>query len=244
MIDRIRQANTPMANDLLTVRHLTKHYGASTPAVIEDLSFSIPQGARVTVFGPSGAGKTTLINILTRVDHADGGEFTLTAVNPCTIFQEPRLFPYMTVEENILLPIKIRSAKERSARAPTTPALWAEYQRWLEVCDLTPYVNHYPYQLSGGMKQKTALIRGFLTEPDFVMMDEPFKSIDLRAKRAIIRHILDSYPGITVLFVTHTVDEIPLLTESVLLFTASRLAEYTVHDSARLKANPMEVLYG
>jgi len=66
----------------------------------------------------------------------------------------------------------------------------------------------------------------------------------MRSKQAIIRHILESYPGVTVLFVTHTVDEIPLLTESVLLFKANRLAEYTVHDSARLKVNPMEVLYG
>lgn len=178
-----------MTTDLLTVTHLTKHYGTAAPAVIENLSFSVRQGARVTVFGPSGAGKTTLINILTGVDHADSGEFVSAAKNPCTIFQEPRLFPYMTVEENIFLPVRIRST-------PVTPELQARYRRWLEVCDLAPYVDHYPCQLSGGMKQKTALIRGFLTEPDFVLMDEPFKSIDVRAKRAIIGHILESHPGI------------------------------------------------
>jgi NitT/TauT family transport system ATP-binding protein len=224
-----------MPDDMLTVTHLTKRFGTQT--VIEDLSFAIPKGARVTIFGPSGAGKTTLINILTRVDHAYEGEFALAAKKPCTIFQEPRLFPYMTVEENIFLPAKI-------CKTPITPGLLAQYQRWLEVCDLVPYVSHYPYQLSGGMKQKTALVRGFLMGSDFVMMDEPFKSIDVRAKQAIIRHILESCPGVTLLFVTHTVDEIPLLTESVLLFKANRLAEYTLHDSARLKANPMEVLYG
>jgi len=231
-----------MPDNLLTVTHLTKRFGTPLghlPPVIQDLSFAIPRGGRVTIFGPSGAGKTTLINILTRVDRTYEGAFALAAKNPCTIFQEPRLFPYMTVEENIFLPAKIR-------KTPITPDLLAHYRRWLEVCDLTPRlaVSHYPYQLSGGMKQKTALIRGFLIEPDFVMMDEPFKSIDMRAKRAIISHILESYPGVTVLFVTHAVDEILLLTESVLLFKASRLAEYTVHDSARLKANPMEVLYG
>lgn len=226
-----------MPDNLLTVTRLTKRFGRDLPPVIENLSFAVPKGARVTIFGPSGAGKTTLINILTRLDRAYEGAFALAAQHPATIFQEPRLFPYLTAEENIFLPVKIRAT-------PITPDLLAQYQRWLEVCDLVPYVSHYPYQLSGGMKQKIALIRGFLTGPDFVMMDEPFKSIDVRAKRAIIRHILDNYPDVTVLFVTHTVDEIPLLTESVLLFKANRLAEYTLHDAARLKANLMEVLYG
>ncbi len=226
-----------MPDNLLTVTRLTKRFGRDLPPVIENLSFAVPKGARVTIFGPSGAGKTTLINILTRLDRAYEGKFALAAQHPATIFQEPRLFPYLTAEENIFLPVKIRAT-------PITPDLLAQYQRWLEVCDLVPYVSHYPYQLSGGMKQKIALIRGFLTGPDFVMMDEPFKSIDVRAKRAIIRHILDNYPDVTVLFVTHTVDEIPLLTESVLLFKANRLAEYTLHDAARLKANLMEVLYG
>ncbi len=225
-----------MPDDFLTVTNLPKRFGRLSP-VIEHLTFAIPRAGRVTIFGPSGAGKTTLINILSRLDRAYEGQFALAAQKPCTIFQEPRLFPHMTVEEDITLPAVIR-------KTPITPELQAQYRRWLEVCDLGPYVNHYPYQLSGGMKQKTALIRGFLTGPDFVMMDEPFKSIDIRAKRAIISHILDSYPGVTVLFVTHTVDEIPLLTESVLLFKSVRLAEYTIHDSARLKANPMEVLYG
>lgn len=226
-----------MPDNLLAVTNLTKRFGRSLPPVIERLTFAIPEGGRVTIFGPSGAGKTTLINILTRLDHVYEGDFALAAQRPCTIFQEPRLFPHMTVAENITLPARIRGVS-------FTPELLAQYQRWLEVCDLAPYLSHYPYQLSGGMKQKTALIRGFLTGPDFVMMDEPFKSIDIRSKQAIIRHITDTYPGLTILFVTHTVEEIPLLTESVLLFKTNRLAEYTVHDSARLKANPMEVLYG
>jgi len=225
-----------MPDNLLTVTDLTKRFQRQLPPVIERLTFAIPRGGRVTIFGPSGAGKTTLINILTRLDRAYEGEFALAAQKPCTIFQEPRLFPYMTVEENITLPVRIR-------KTPITPDLLAQYRRWLEICDLAPYASHYPYQLSGGMKQKTALIRGFLMGPDFVMMDEPFKSIDLRSKQAIIRHIRENYPDVTVLFVTHSVDEIPLLTESVLLFKTNRLAEYTVHDSARLKVNLMEVLY-
>jgi ABC-type nitrate/sulfonate/bicarbonate transport system ATPase subunit len=218
-----------MEDELLSVRNLVKRFGAQT--VIENLSFSIQKGGRVTIFAPSGAGKTTLINILTGLDHDYEGAFSLAAENPATIFQEPRLFAYMTVQENIFLPARIR-------RTPITQHLLDKCGRWLEVCDLSPYTHHYPYQLSGGMKQKVALIRGFLTDPDFVMMDEPFTSIDARSKQALICHILDSYPGITVLFVTHIPDEVALMTESLLLFRANRLAEFVMYDASHLSASP------
>ena len=218
-----------MVDELLSVRNLVKRFGAQT--VIENLSFSILKGGRVTIFAPSGAGKTTLINILTGLDHNYEGAFSLAAENPATIFQEPRLFAYMTLQENILLPARIR-------RTPITQDLLDKCGRWLEVCDLSPYTHHYPYQLSGGMKQKVALIRGFLMDPDFVMMDEPFTSIDARSKQAIIRHILDSYPEITVLFVTHIPDEVALMTQSLLLFRANRLAEFVMYDASHLSVSP------
>ena len=224
-----------MASDCVLVSKLTKRFAGK--AVIEDLSFPIPRGGRVTIFAPSGSGKTTLINILSRLDTTYEGSVALAARNTSTIFQEPRLFPYMTMEENIFLPIKIR-------KTPVTPELLNIYKRWLEVCDLSACTHQYPYELSGGMKQKVALIRGFLTEPDLVMMDEPFNSIDFRSKRTIIHHILATYPNITVLFVTHTVDEIPLLTQSLLLFKSGRLADYSIYDTSQLSMSFLEAIYG
>jgi ABC-type nitrate/sulfonate/bicarbonate transport system ATPase subunit len=223
-----------MSEDLLVVEKLNKRFGAQI--VIENLSFSVKRGARVTVFAPSSAGKTTLIHILAGLDRDYEGSFTLSAGHPVTIFQEPRLFPYMTVEENIFLPARIRGIPIAPGLRPQDPARTA-YERWLDVCGLSGYAQHYPYQLSGGMKQKVALIRGYLTGPDFVMMDEPFKSIDLASKQAIIRHILDTYPKATILFVTHAVEEVPLLTDSLLLFKTNRLAEYRpfrIHDVHRV----------
>lgn len=218
-----------MTDDLLAVSNLGKRFGTQT--VIENLSFSIPKGSRVTIFAPSGAGKTTLIKILTGLDHDYEGAFSLAAENPATIFQEPRLFPYMTVQENIFLPTRIR-------RTPITQHLLDKCRRWLDVCELSGYAHHYPHQLSGGMKQKVALIRGFLLDPDFLMMDEPFTSIDAQSKQAIIGHILDSYPEITVLFVTHILEEVPLLTSSLLLFKAARLAEFTMYSASHLSTSP------
>lgn len=226
-----------MPDKLLTVTNLTKRFGATAAPVIENLSFSIPRGGRVTIFAPTGAGKTTLINILTRLDDAFEGTFTLVAREPATIFQEPRLFPYMTVEENIFLPAKLRGSA-------IMQALREQYTRWLEVCDLTTSARYYPHQLSGGMKQKVAIVRGFLMNPDFVMLDEPFKSLDPRSKQAIIRHILAAYPGITLLFVTHTIEEAPLLAQSLLLFQENRLAKFVMHDASHLNATLMEAIYG
>jgi NitT/TauT family transport system ATP-binding protein len=233
-----------MGDNLLQVEGLTKRYGSQV--VIENLSFSVRRGARVTIFAPSSAGKTTLIHILAGLDRDYEGSFALSAARPATIFQEPRLFPYMTVEENIFLSARLRGM-------PLTQALTAAYRRWLEVCDLSQFAHHYPYQLSGGMKQKVALIRGYLTEPDFVMMDEPFKSIDLQSKQAIIRYILDAYPQVTVLFVTHDIEEVPLLTDSLLLFKTNRLAQHLtkeVHKGSRsvrtrnVRGDLTEAIYG
>ena len=233
-----------MPDDLLTVTHLTKRFGVDCPPVIENLSFAIPRGGRVTLFAPTGSGKSTLINILTHLDRVYEGGFTLAAHNPATIFQEPRLFPYMTVEENIFLPAKIRGRPSTPESAtPLIGVRSAQYRHWLDVCELTPYTQHYPHQLSGGMKQKVALVRGFLTEPDFVMMDEPFKSLDSRSKKAIIQHILAAYPGVTMLFVTHTIEEVPLLTESLLLFKANRLAEFRTYNASRLNDTFLEAIY-
>jgi ABC-type nitrate/sulfonate/bicarbonate transport system ATPase subunit len=225
-----------LSADILVVDGLTRRFGTAGPPVIENLSFAIPRGGRVALFAPTGAGKSTLINILTGLERADSGTFMLAARRPATVFQEPRLLPHMTVEENILLPIRMR-------RMPLAPSLLARYEGWLAVCDLAAYTKHYPYQLSGGMKQKVALIRSFLTEPDFVMLDEPFKSLDPRAKQQIVGHILATYPGISLLFVTHAIEEIPLLAQSLLRFREGRLASYTLHDAARVDTTLMEAFY-
>ena len=205
---------------ILSVHKLSKTFGKQR--IINDLSFSIKQGDRVTVFAPSGSGKTTLIHILSSLDQEFSGSFSLTAQQPATIFQEARLFSYMTVQENIFFPLRIR-------KIPMTDSLRQHYEQWLEVCSLTAYKEHYPYQISGGMKQKVSLIRSFITNPDFVMMDEPFKSLDFHSKNQIIRHIIQHYPNITILFVTHNLDEIPLFAKSLLVFPASPLTTFIRH---------------
>lgn len=198
-----------MTAQIVTVQNLYKTYAGQQ--VIAGLSFSIQEGERVALFAPSGAGKTTLISILAGLETPDSGRASVADLAPVTVFQEPRLFPFLNVEENIFLPYKI-------ANRSVTPEVNQRYQAWLEVCELGRFVHLYPYQLSGGMRQKVSLVRGLLGMPRFVMLDEPFQSINYEAKKAIIDHILETQPQITLLFVTHIAEEVPMLAQRVMFF--------------------------
>jgi NitT/TauT family transport system ATP-binding protein len=204
---------------MLQVDGLTKHFGVQT--VIEGLSFTLTRGDRMALSAPSGSGKTTLIKILCGLEEADGGSFSLGAQNPVTVFQEPRLLPYMTVEENALLGLKLR-------RLPRTRRVMERYEAWLDLCELGRHRARYPHELSGGMKQKVALVRGFVTDPDFVMLDEPFKSIDRAGKGAIIEHILERHGGTTMLLVAHDAEEVRRMARSVMAFSGAPLAGRTL----------------
>ena len=206
-----------MTADMVSVSHLSKSF--ESQRVIDDLTFTIPAGARTAVFAPSGAGKTTLIQILAGLQKPDEGSVRVNIDQPVVIFQEPRLFPYMTVEENIFLPFKLHD------RA-VTGEIRQSFETWLSVCGLEEFKKHYPYQLSGGMKQKVSLIRGLLQNPSFIMMDEPFQSIGREAKKVIIEHLLNTYPGMTMLLVTHDPNEVQLLAQQMLFFPTAILGRY------------------
>jgi NitT/TauT family transport system ATP-binding protein len=211
-----------MTTDMVSVTHMSKSF--ESQRVIDDLTFTIPAGARTALFAPSGAGKTTLIQILAGLQKPDEGMARVNVEHPVVLFQEPRLFPYMTVEENIFLPFKLRD------RAVNNETLQA-YDAWLSVCDLGEFRKHYPYQLSGGMKQKVSLVRGLLPHPSFIMMDEPFQSIGRQAKKVIIEHLLKSHPGLTVLLVTHDPEEVQLMARQMLYFPTAVLGRFACVDT-------------
>lgn len=205
-----------MSDPILTVNNLSKCF--SGQMVIDRLSFTINQGECLAIFAPAGAGKTTLIRILSGLDTQDSGQFELLDDSPVTMFQEHRLFPFMTVKENIFLPL---AAQDREI----TPQIQQNYQDWIDVCELEPFQEKYPWQLSGGMKQKTALIRALLQQPRFALLDEPFQSIGVKAKQTLIQHIKKSCPGISLLLITHNPDEVQQLAQRVLVFEQACLTQ-------------------
>jgi ABC-type nitrate/sulfonate/bicarbonate transport system ATPase subunit len=192
---------------VLEVRHLQKKYG--THLVLNDLSLSIRRGECVALLAPSGTGKTTLVRILCGLEQADKGEVHLAEPIDAVIFQETRLFPFLTVEENIYLPFK-------ACGKPISDEIRKRCEEWLEICELGPFRTHHPFQLSGGMKQKVTLIRGLLDSPRFIIMDEPFQSIGMDSKKSIIQFLLKTNPQLTLLFITHIQEELPLLAQRVI----------------------------
>ena len=182
---------------MLKVSDLTKKFNDQT--VLHRLSFSVKRGERAALSAPSGSGKSTLISILAGIDRDFSGKVTTNYIKKGVVFQEPGLFWYKTLRENILYPLEL-------CRIPLKNEIEGNYQRWLSVTGLTPYEQHYPHQISRGMKQKGALIRALILNPDFLLMDEPFSAMDKASVLAIVDHIHSSCPDLTMVVASHTLE--------------------------------------
>ncbi|MAT44716.1 MAG: polar amino acid ABC transporter ATP-binding protein [Anaerolineaceae bacterium] len=204
-----------MTEKMLIAENLTKSFGSRT--VIDKLSFSLKQTERLAIIARSGAGKTTLLRIFAGLEQPDHGSAKIATNSTAFLFQEARLFPFLTVEENILLPYK---AQKRSFQVEDQKAL----QTWLKVGGLLPFTRYYPYQLSGGMKKKTALIRALLGKPELIFMDEPFHSIDRQSVQNIVQFMSSFNANATLLLVSHNMEEINQMADTVLVFEKDNLS--------------------
>ena len=169
--------------------------------IFKNLNFTIKKGQFVSFFGPSGCGKTTLLNIISGLDKDfDGSVQTYndpTNSNISYMFQAPRLFPWLTAIENIKYPINKRKNCEKIAF------------ELIKKIGLEKYKNQYPNKLSGGMQRRIALARAFAPNPDILLLDEPFISIDKKVSnllRKLLVKLWKKYKPIIV-FVTHDLDE-------------------------------------
>jgi len=206
-----------MFNSMLKIKNLSKEF--ERKPVIKNLNMEIKAGENVCLFAPSGTGKTTLIKIINGLIKNYSGSINIKTNNISTVFQSPDLFWYKTVRQNILFPFKIKDLKIGSAEQD-------RYREWLKKIELTNQEHLYPSELSGGMKQKVALARGFIFNPEFILLDEPFNSIDIRAKDKIINYINSKYNSSTFLFVTHTIEDIPKLAGKIFLFKKNMLSGF------------------
>ncbi len=210
----------------LRVENLTKIYANSKEkhVVLQNLSFNVDQGEFVSLLGPSGCGKTTLLNIIGgflkptsgRVI-AGGVEVTKPGPDRAFIFQNYTLFPWMTVAENILYPMKLQKvgAQERQERL----------QNLLLLANLGGKEKYFPQQLSGGMKQRTGVVRALACRPRLLLMDEPLGAVDMQMRRSLqedIENILMKDPA-TVILVTHDIDEAVFMSDRILLMSRDGL---------------------
>jgi NitT/TauT family transport system ATP-binding protein len=204
----------------IEIVHLRKTFesGKNSVVAIDDLSISIASGEFVCFVGPSGCGKSTLLRILAGLDQPDSGHVTIDAdeggVRNAMVFQEASIFPWKTVGDNIAFGLRARGMRRDECAARVDDAL--------RLVGLTRFRNHYPSQISGGMKQRAAIARALVTDPAVLLMDEPFASLDAQ-NRAILQAELANIceqTGTTVVYITHSLEEALMLGDRAVVLTA------------------------
>lgn len=211
---------------MLEVRGLRKVYSGRARVVeaIRDLSFTVAAGDFVCVVGPSGCGKTTLLRCIAGLLAPTAGEVLLggrpvTGPPPgmAVVFQEygRSLFPWLTVHDNVELPLKQKKLPKARRSRLVTEALTA--------VGLADSRSAYPWQLSGGMQQRVAIARAVAYEPEVLLMDEPFAAVDAQTRADLedLVRALWKRLGVTILFVTHDIDEAVYLGQHVIMLSAS-----------------------
>ncbi len=207
----------------LKVEHLTKQFiknGQGTVRTLEDISLNIENSEFICILGPSGCGKTTLLRIIAGLEHPDTGTVNIdgTMIDRPNqklgmIFQDYSLYPWRTVHENIAFGLELNHVpKDRQEQI---------VKKYLTLAGLTEFGAHYPYELSGGMRQRVAVVRALAVEPTVLLMDEPFGALDAQTRNMLQHELLDIWQKTkkTILFVTHSVDEAVFLADRIVVLT-------------------------
>jgi len=188
--------------------------------IIEDISIELNKGELVSLLGASGGGKTTLFNVISGLYtpdegkvYLDGEDITGKPGHISYMLQKDLLLPYRTIEDNVALPLLIKGEKKKTARKKA-----AEY---FEEFGLEGTQKKYPHQLSGGMRQRAALMRTYMFSRDVALLDEPFSALDTLTKSEMHKWYLDVMDKIqlSTLFITHDIDEAILLSDRIYLLS-------------------------
>lgn len=198
----------------LRVDRLRKDYGQGP--VFDDLSFTLAAGETLSVIGPSGCGKSTLLTLLAGLDTPDGGEARVKEAEGADsrvayILQDYGLFPWKKVGDNVALPLRLTGAARAERRTRTAAVL--------EEMGLAGLEGRYPAQLSGGQRQRVAIARALITDPDVLLMDEPFSSLDALTRARLQHTVLDLWRRRrpTCVLVTHNVEEAVFLGRHIMV---------------------------
>ncbi len=204
--------------DKISVNNLTKKFGDLL--VLDKISFDINQGEFVCIVGPTGCGKTTFLNLLTRLIKPTEGKLLIDGEpadpkkhNISFAFQEPSAMPWLTVKENLEFGMKIKKlpVSERNARV----------DRLMKLLGLAQFENNYPYELSVSAEQSVIIGRAFSTYPDLLLMDEPYGQMDIKMRYYLEDQVLRLWKEFnsTIIFITHNVEEAVYLAERVLILS-------------------------
>lgn len=225
----VKVTGTP-ALQLRSVRRVYG-FGSAATTALDDVHLTVPSGRFVSLIGPSGCGKSTLLRLVAGLEQPDSGEVLVHGVTPAQacaakliglVPQSPALLPWLSVLRNVTLPQKInRGAAGRRERIAdfaerrTAP----DMTELLVKAGLGDALHKLPAQLSGGMRQRAAIVRAFGLQPDVLVMDEPFSALDEFTRESLQDQLLDLWEELrtTVLFVTHSVSEAVRLSDTVVV---------------------------
>ena len=202
---------------MIAVHQLSKTFNPEDGAVLDGLSFELPAGETLAVIGPSGCGKTTLLYILAGLSAASAGKVNIGGRrgrgHTAFILQDFGLFPWKTAAQNIALALELIGANAAS-RHKVAETLLTEL-------GLEGLGQRYPVQLSGGQKQRVAIARALATEPDLILMDEPFSSLDALTREHLQNTMVDMWQrkGLGYIIVTHSVEEAVFLGRRIAVLT-------------------------
>jgi NitT/TauT family transport system ATP-binding protein len=208
---------------ILEVKNLVKTYKTNKgeTVALNNVSFKTHKREFVCIIGPSGCGKSTLARVLAGLESYSGGEVLLDG-KPVTgpgrdrgmVFQGYTLFPWRTVKQNVMFGLEMNGMGSIEAGR--------EAELWLELVGLEKFANAYPHELSGGMKQRVAIARALVNQPRILLMDEPFGALDAQTRAKMQAHLLEIWRNIdiTIVFITHDLDEAIFLADRILVLKA------------------------
>jgi NitT/TauT family transport system ATP-binding protein len=208
---------------ILDVQHLNKLFGSAprSTTALNDINFCTHRREFLCVVGPSGCGKTTLVRILAGLEEKNSGQVLLqgkAVTGPGSdrgmVFQGYTLFPWLTVKKNVMFGLEVNGRGKHDAER--------EARQWLQLVGLERFADAYPHQLSGGMKQRVAIVRALANQPRILLMDEPFGALDAQTRCRMQAHLLEIWRkiDITIVFITHDLDEAVFLADRILVLSA------------------------
>ena len=188
---------------------------------LNGVNLDIMENEFICVVGPSGCGKSTLLNIIAGLLEPTSGQVICdgkvvqgTGTERGVVFQQYALFPWMTVKKNVMFGLELKGIKGQEAEDIA--------MKYIKMVQLEDFVNHYPKELSGGMKQRVAIARAYAVNPSILLMDEPFGALDAQTRTQLQQELLETWEKEqkTCFFITHDVDEAIILAQKVIIMSA------------------------
>ena len=210
-------------NIKLKIENVKKIYNSRNGEMValNGVNLDIAENEFICVVGPSGCGKSTLLNIIAGLlepssgaVYCDGKKVEGTGTERGVVFQQYALFPWMTVKKNVMFGLNLQGIKVKEAEDRA--------MKYIKMVQLEDFLNHYPKELSGGMKQRVAIARAYAVNPSVLLMDEPFGALDAQTRTQLQSELLETWEKEqkTCFFITHDVDEAIILAQKVIIMSA------------------------